>query len=395
MWVSPVQTAVQELIDRFGIRVYEMNLQGRLVGRVGDRRFQVPEEAWDKGLPMLSRLRLGLAASRIRRLMDDIDPERPWASPRAEEYDRETVASWMNRNIRDRTVREVVDFTVKSVFCAESNELSLLFWLFYLKALGGLEVATQGGPGGAQNQLCVGGLHQLATGLAEPLGEALHLSEPAVSVTQTDSGVTVRTAGATYRAKRVICAVPPTLLEHIDFLPKLPTPRQQLLQRQVMGSCIKIWVAWERPFWRNQGYNGMIADAQADFSPVFDAGPPDSDIGLLAGFIEGRAADTWSDQSEEARRDMVLKTLESALGPEARHPIDYVERDWTGERWSRGCYGAFLPPGALTRFGHAIRQPFGRIHWAGTETASVWSGYVEGAIRSGRRAAEEAASQMS
>ncbi|HRI50352.1 MAG TPA: FAD-dependent oxidoreductase, partial [Pseudomonadota bacterium] len=59
------------------------------------------------------------------------------------------------------------------------------------------------------------------------------------------------------------------------------------------------------------------------------------------------------------------------------------------ERWSRGCYFGLMPPGTLSRYGAALRTPCGRIHFAGTETAGRWLGYMDGAVESGRRAARE------
>jgi len=388
MWVSPSQTAVHELLDRFGIDFYPTNLNGRLIGRVGNRSFEVEGEAYENGIGLISRIRLGLAVAKIHRMLDDIDPQAPWQSKNANVYDRQTVLGWIEREIGDATVRRILDFTVRSVFCAEPNELSLLFYLFYLTAVGGLEIATEGGLGGAQNHLYVGGLHQVASCLAGELRSKIRFSEHVVAVEQHD-GVTVRTNQRQYTARRLIVAIPPAFVERIDFSPELPVARKQLLQRQMMGSCIKVWVAYDRPFWRDAGFNGMIADDTASFAPVFDAGPPDSDLGILAGFIESGPADEWAERSTEDRKAMVVDTLVAAFGNEALSPIDYMERDWTHEEWSRGCYSAFMPPGAMTRFGHSIRTPHQFVHWAGTETATEWSGYVDGAIRSGWRAAEE------
>ena len=89
------------------------------------------------------------------------------------------------------------------------------------------------------------------------------------------------------------------------------------------------------------------------------------------------------------RRSLVLARIAELLGPEGADAIDYVENDWPSEPWTRGCYGANMGPGILSSLGPALRAPFGRIHWAGTETSPVWSGYIEGAIRSGERAAGE------
>ena len=91
----------------------------------------------------------------------------------------------------------------------------------------------------------------------------------------------------------------------------------------------------------------------------------------------------------------VLDVLAHYVGDDARHPMAFVERDWSAEPWTRGCYGAHLPPGAWTQVGAALREPAGPIHWAGTETAERWCGYIDGAITSGERAATEVDAALS
>jgi monoamine oxidase len=155
-----------------------------------------------------------------------------------------------------------------------------------------------------------------------------------------------------------------------------------------MGAVIKVWIAYDRPFWRDVGLNAFLASDTAAFSPCFDCSPPEGP-GLIAGFFDASEASIWSAKSSEERRKEVLGLLTKHLGQKAAHPIDYVENDWTTESWSRGCYGAYAPPGLMSRFGNAVRAPVGPIHWAGTETATEWTGYVEGALQAGDRAALE------
>ncbi len=389
MWVGPTQTALLELASRFKIETYPTWLAGRMKGRVADRVIEAQGEAFENEIGLISKVRLGLTLAKINRLLKHIDASAPWESEWAARYDRETVASWAAREIGDVTVRGIIDFVVRSVFCAEPDELSLLFFLFYLKSAGGLEVLIQAGPGGAQNHLFLGGLHQLAARLVDSCGLEVTLSEPVEQILQTEDEVRVRTGRSEYRSRHAVVAVPPPLVSRIAFEPPLPVERRELLKRQTMGACIKVWVAYATPFWRDRGLNGSVVDDSQPFSPVFDVTPPNTSAGLLAGFFDAEPAARWSDRTGEARREVVLQVLVDAFGEEAAHPIDFRERDWTKERWSHGCYGAFMPPGALSRYGHTLRQPHGRVHWAGTETAERWSGYVEGAIRSGYRAAEE------
>ncbi|WP_412061967.1 flavin monoamine oxidase family protein [Rubrivirga sp. IMCC45206] len=389
MWAGPTQTALLELADRLGVATFPTPLDGRSRGRLGDLRFEAHGEAFEDEIGLVSKVRLGLLVHKLGRLLRHVDAEAPWQGARAAALDRETVASWAAREVGDRTVRRLLDFVVRSVFCAEPDDLSLLFFLFYLKAAGGLEVLIQAGPGGAQNLLFHGGLHQLAVRMHRALAAETRLEEPVVAVHSTDDGVEVVTSAGRHRSAHVVVAVPPALCAGLAFSPALPARRRALLARQVTGTCIKVWVAYRRPFWRDAGLNGGVADDTRPFSPVYDATPPGAPVGLLAGFFDGEAAVAWSERTPEERQQEVVATLAEHLGPEAHDPVGYAERDWTREPWSRGCYGAYLPPGALSKYGSALRAPHGRVHWAGTETASVWSGYVEGAIRSGRRAAAE------
>ncbi len=91
----------------------------------------------------------------------------------------------------------------------------------------------------------------------------------------------------------------------------------------------------------------------------------------------------------ELRLYLILSVFARFFGPRAADPEEYLERDWATEEWSRGCYGGRFGTGVWTGYGEALREAVGRIHWAGTETAEVWNGYMDGAVRSGERAARE------
>ena len=70
------------------------------------------------------------------------------------------------------------------------------------------------------------------------------------------------------------------------------------------------------------------------------------------------------------------------------------EKDWPADTWIRGCPVGVMAPGTLVNFGEALRAPVGKIHWAGTETSNYWCGYMDGAVRSGERAATEVLSEI-
>jgi monoamine oxidase len=94
------------------------------------------------------------------------------------------------------------------------------------------------------------------------------------------------------------------------------------------------------------------------------------------------------------RRSSVLSEFATFFGPQALRANDYFDMLWTEERWTRGCPVGIPATGALLAYGHALREPAGRVKWAGTETATYWNGYMDGAIRSGERAAREALAEL-
>jgi monoamine oxidase len=165
--------------------------------------------------------------------------------------------------------------------------------------------------------------------------------------------------------------------------------RDQLTQQVPMGYVTKVQVAYPDAFWRDEGLSGSVFSLDDEVSVIFDNSPPDLSCGVLLGFLEGGHARRVGKLSPEQRRELILSQFAKFFGPRAADSDEYVERDWAAEEWSRGCYGGRLGAGVWTGYGEALREPVGRIHWAGTETAEVWNGYMDGAVRSGERAARE------
>lgn len=390
MWLGPTQRRLDALTREQGLERYDTWLEGECSVGFRGRFGRAPGEDFDRVLGTPNRLRLLRLSRAIDRDARDLDTTAPWAHPRAVAHDSESVASWVAGRTSSADIRELMNSVCRAVFCCEARELSYLFFLFYCKASGGLLVLLAAGPGGAQQVLFRGGLHQAASRLAEGLGDRIRLESPVAAVRQDGERVVVTTAaGDQVVARRAVIALPPPLAAEIDWTPQLPQSRRRLLERQAMGSTIKAWLAYPEPFWRTRGLNGFLTDDESPFDPVFDVTPPGSPVGLLAGFFESVRGRELAAATPQQRRDAAVATLVRHLGPEAASPVDYVDQDWTAERWSRGCYGATMAPGVLTTVGHLIREPHGRVHWAGTETATEWSGYVEGALESGERAASE------
>jgi monoamine oxidase len=217
----------------------------------------------------------------------------------------------------------------------------------------------------------------------------VRLGEPVRAIAQDGNGVRIVTDAGTYVAERAIIAVPPTLAGRIAYAPALPARRDQLTQRLPHGGIIKCHAVYTDPFWRVDGLSGEAASEAGEVKVLFDATPPEGTPGILLAFVDGPQSLRLGELPAVQRRDAVLRSIARYVGPRALEPVAYLERDWNAEEYTRGCYGAHLPPGAWTQVGAALRQPVGRLHFAGTETAVRWCGYIDGAISSGERAAGE------
>jgi monoamine oxidase len=319
--------------------------------------------------------------------------EAPWDAPLAAEWDAQTVQSWIDANMKHPGARETMTLAIEAVYSAEPRDLSLLHHLFYSRS-GTSFLNLISTEGGAQADRFDGGAGLVAERVAEQLGASLRLGQPVRRITQSNGDVTVEGDGFRYTAKRVVVSAPPALAGRIDYELGLPPLRDQLTQRAPMGAVIKCQAVYEKPWWRDEGLSGRVISDEGPIKVVFDNSPNRGARGILMGFIEGDDGREWAGRTEAERRDITLECFARYFGPKAADLEMYVERNWPAEQWSRGCYGAVFPTGTWVACGKAIREPAGLIHWAGTETSTVFAGYIDGAVRSGERAAAEVLEQL-
>jgi monoamine oxidase len=234
-----------------------------------------------------------------------------------------------------------------------------------------------------------GGSQLICLRMAKRLGRRIVLSSPVERISRVRGGVEVRSRRVDVTAKRVIVAIPPVLASRIDYTPGLPFQRDQLTQRMPQGTLTKVAAVYDHAFWRDDGLNGQAISTQGPVGATFDDSPPSGKPGILFGFVGGDAARAFNSKSRTRRRREVLDEFASLFGAKAKQATQYVESNWSGEKWSRGCPVGLPTPGTLLAYGPWLRKPIGRIHWAGTETSTYWNGYMDGAVRSGERAAAE------
>ena len=385
-WLGPTQDRIAALAREVGVETFSTHVSGeRLIeldGRLRRYRGRIPRI----GPAVLADVQQAML--KLDRLAKRVPLDAPWETPRAEHLDSQTLWSWMRRNVYTRGGRSLLELATEAVWAAEPAEISLLHILFYIHSAGRFEVLLET-EGGAQQDRFVGGSQLVSIRMAEELGDVVELSTPVRRIEHSPDGVLVVADGAEVRAGRAIVAIPPALCGRIAYHPALPGYRDQLTQRMPQGSVIKVMAVYDTPFWRDEGLSG---EATSDVGPAkltFDNTPPSGSPGVLVGFLEGARAREYGRFTPAQRREAVLRGFARLFGDRAGRPERFIERVWADEEWSRGCYGCYMPPGAWTQFGQALRTPIGPIHWAGAETATVWNGYMDGAVQSGQRAASE------
>jgi monoamine oxidase len=396
-WVGKDHAVLRGLAGELGLELFEHYKNGASVLRYDGRRYLDDSETVAPS--DLDREAADGLMNALSETADLVVPDasRPWAAPLAAAYDRLTLGQWIDENSGQDYAKFYASMMVSFDQAGGApREVSLLHSLF--------ETKTSPSAGEPEKYLIRGAAGQVPPILARQLGgdSVVRVNSRVVSVHQDSNGVTVGTVTPRgyeeFHGKAVIMAIPPWLAGAISYTsgvpgqPGLPAQRMHLTQRMAMGTIAKVSCVYDTPWWRTSG-EGLSGASMSEgkllgFSS--DSGlPGDEGPGIMIGFIQGDRFFEWSRLPLERRTEWVINDLVDLFGEEARSSTGYVEALWPQDQLTGGAYNAYLPPAGWSTFGSAIREPVGRISWAGTETAVEWYGYLEGAATAGERAAEE------
>jgi len=386
-WLGPKQDAMFGLAREMGVSTYKTWVKGKhlLVDGARTRRYTglIPK------ISPLAIITIALAQLKLDRLSKKLPIDTPWAAARAAEWDARSVADYLEHTgIRTPIARDLFEMAVRGLFTGDLDDVSFLHLLFLVRSHGSINTLFSI-ENGAQENLVEGGAGSMARLMAEALGDAIHLRAPARSITQHNDHVVVEADDLVVAARHAVVAVPPALALEIAFDPVLPDDRLTLYRNDVGGPETKTLVVYDEPFWRADGFSGQTSQPGYACEVTLDASPAAGSPGVIASFTFGPVADRMDALEPAERRRLVLEALTSRLGPRASSPSEFIETPWFAEEWTRGCSFAHLRPGFLSRYGHLLREPLARVHWAGTETATRFHGAMDGAVRSGERAAAE------
>lgn len=388
-WVGPTQTTALALIKQFGLQTFDWVPQtdpkaatsviwggARWVSK-GDL-----DQVYAGGPSTITSADLkdlGEVLEKFRALSKTVPPDAPWNAPQAKDLDSVTLQTWLDQNTTSPYARRF--FSLETG--ADREEMPGWTSMLYMCWLDSASPKDEG----PEDYLIQGGLGQLPVLMAKPLQDQTVLGSPVRSISQDSDGVTVRTDNGSYRGKYVIVAVPPTLAGQIVYDPPMPAVRMQLTQRVPMGTSIKCIAVYPEAFWRTDTAWVGLGELPT-ISYAADSSPPNGKPGVMVSFIEGTKALSLASKTPDERRALVLEDYTGYFGPQMSSPTKYFEQNWPAEPWTAGAACFYTPPGVLSEpFGAAIREPVGRIYWAGTEAATRWMGYVDGALNAGHDAA--------
>ena len=390
-WVGPGQDRILARAKALGIRTFKTYTKGAQIFDYQGRRTHF--SGLIPPLPAPDAADFAQLLAKIIQLQSTVPRDRPWTAPNAPELDSQTLETWKLDNSSTPGARFLLDLAVKAVFAAEPHDLSLLHAMFYFHAGNGVINLTSTA-GGAQDSRFHGGSQLVSIRMAERLGARVMVNAAVRRISQDRSGVSAQTDAGTWRARRAIVAVAPMLAGRIDYSPALPAARDGLTQHVPQGSAIKYEAVYPSPFWRAGGLSGYANSDRPPIHFTYDNSPPSGTPGVLLGFVVGDDARRFNVLPAGERRRAVLGAFARLFGSRALRPRELIEQNWSQEQWTRGCYAGYMPPGVWSEYGAALRAPVGRIHWAGTETSEVFNGYMDGAVRSGERAAKEVAGRL-
>jgi monoamine oxidase len=405
-WIGPTQDEIAKLAKEMKVHAFNQPDTGKQVYYDGNTVSTYSDSGLLGTAPpdLVATTDIIKIVEQLDQMASTIPVAKPWHASNAAEWDRQTTEQWIRDNSSQAgTARllKLVSALYESLLGGEPREVSLLYTLAYIatatngKTKGTLErlIDTRGG---AQAQRFVQGAQEIAIRLAHHVGhDHVVLSSPVTGIDHVGHSVTVHSAKETVTAKYVVVAIPPTLAQRIDFHPIMEARRDGMTQRSPQGTLIKVEAFYKEPWWRHNGLTGAAVSAVGPAKTTFDVSPKDSGIGGLLGFVGGDEARRYTGKPHHLR-EAVLHNFKTFFGDgkSVPKPTSVAIQDWSREKWTRGCPVAFNGPGVLTEYTDALVRPVGRIHWAGTETSVYWHGYMDGAVRSGQRAAKEVRAKL-
>ena len=361
-WVGSPQKNIMQLLNEFNIPYYNQYDLGNNIANFNNQQFTYSGNitCFDPDN------KLGKFVSQMEHLMLDMNKA----------LDDVLCSTWLDNCCDDKIVRGLIELAINACTCFECDNISLYYWLYFLKSCGNYDNLANI-HGGAQEFRIKNGAMSISECLAQYVTPILN--SPVTGIIQNNDGCQVYTLDdREYQGDLVVLTIPPQCNMNIKFTPELPLAKKYLYSNMRMGCVKKIVVIYKDPFWRENGFSGEIISNKPPIRLAYDCSTDDY-FGLLC-FVCADSAKSNITQDEICGAYAIYFNDQRALSP-----LLFIEKDWSMEPYSEGCYFAVATKGVLSKFSSVLQEPFNKIYWAGTETANNWMGYMEGAIESAHR----------
>ncbi|WP_035663217.1 flavin monoamine oxidase family protein [Halalkalibacter akibai] len=381
-WISPHHKRMKKLLRKYDLHLVSTYRQGKTIYNF-DGIIQQNTSPWPN-MSVVERLDIWKMKKVLNDKSKSFEAKAPWEFKIAQELDKITVEQLINHHMYTSFGKSFYQLMLEEALCSKLFEVSALDLLWCIRAAGSVERLLT-----AEDLWIKEGVGTLVEKMARSLPGQIEYEQPVTSINSEFKETIITTSKQIWKAKKVILALPPNLLTHIKFIPILPVTRAQLNERAGLPSVMKMVFIFNKPFWRDVGLNGNVYSNEGPIKLTVDTSPPLKNKGVLTVLITGESARLLSEKTIEQRKQTIIENLVHYFGEKAEDTLNIIEKDWSAEEWTRGGYGAHFSPGVLSQFGVTLSKPVGPLHWAGTETATEWRMYMEGAVQSGERVAEE------
>ncbi|KAJ9609604.1 hypothetical protein H2200_005932 [Cladophialophora chaetospira] len=392
-WINDTnQGKVYELAKSLGLELVTQKTQGSVIQEdlagvtglfeYGGTPTNAPEPNGIENLVYIRTL--------FEKLCQEIDIRDPVGT--GGRFDKLTLEEWCKSEIKSETANASVNLWTRAMLGLEASEVSALYFLDYCKSGGGLLQMRSDFKHGGQYLRFIKGTQSMSLGLADLLQPgSVVLNSPVRHISQTPDGIHVSAGRGDFICQRVIVSVPTVLYKEITFDPPLPAAKVELGKSNVHGYTLKVMVSYSEPWWRKKELSGAIMSFVGPITTCRDSSNDEVGQFSLTCFTNGDFGRKGSLLPQQERFNSILAHIKRVFGPyvEVPEPIAVTEHEWASDQWAQGCPCPASPPGIMTNYNHALRTTHGKVHFIGTETAYEWKGYMDGAIRSGERGAEE------
>lgn len=311
------------------------------------------------------------------------DPAHPASAPNAKELDKQTAADWINAQAAHPISRRAFADHIRSEYTCEPENFSLLDLArnaaLYYSNSDFYQV----------NYRVIGGNDLIPRAIASTLPD-IRMQAEVTSINHTDGKISVNykqgDAFQTISAAFAVLAIPLTTARLIEFKPPLPALHQSMLKEISYGAITKVLIEYRKRFWKDMGWNGRLSTDQHIVQTWDATSHIDSGHGIITAYTGGAPGAKLSALSDEERIKLAVSVIEKVFPGSSDLVENTATMAWVNEPFMRGSYMA-LSPGQVTKHWETLFTAAGRLFFAG-EHATIYQGFMEGAVESGQRAAK-------